>query len=374
MSTSPPERAGKGRSTLARATVTVDLGKIAENTRLVCAALGQRQVVGVTKVTCGSPEVARAMVAGGAAAIGDSRLENLARLREAGIDVPLWLLRSPTPTLADDTVRLADVSLESEAATIRALDAAAARLGCRHRVVVMVDLGDLREGVIPAELPRLLDGAASLKHVDIVGIGVSLTCFGAVVPTAANLGELVGLAEDAERRLGRRMLVSGGMSSSLDLLATGELPARVDALRVGESILLGVSTVTREPILGLSTDAITLRAPVIECARKPSAPRGIVAQDAFGGRPVFEDHGERLRAICALGRQDVSPEGLRPLESGVAVLGASSDHLILDVENRAEPTAVGDAIAFVPDYAATLRLFTSPYVAKEYVAKECVRA
>ena len=350
----------------ATATVTVDLTKIAENARCVFSALAPRQLVGVTKVTCGSPEVGRAMIAGGATALADSRLENLARLREAGIGVPLWLLRSPTPALADDTVRLADVSLESEAVTIRALDAAAGRAGRRHGIVVMVDLGDLREGVMPAELPRLLDSVAALDHVDITGIGVSLTCYGAIVPTAGNLGELVRLAEEAERRLGRRLFVSGGMSSSLDALVAGELPERVDNLRVGESILLGVSSVTREPILGLHTDAITLRAPVIECARKPSAPRGTVAQDAFGGRPVFEDRGARLRAICALGRQDAPPEGLRPLDPGVEVLGASSDHLIMDVQERAEPPVVGDTIAFVPDYAATLRLFTSPYVAKEY--------
>jgi predicted amino acid racemase len=349
---------------LDRACVTVDLGKITENTRRVRAALGRRDVVGVTKVTCGSVDVARAMIAGGAAAIADSRLENLARLRDADLAVPLWLLRSPTPGLADETVRLADLSLESEEATLRVLDRAAGRQGRRHAVVLMVDLGDRREGATPARLPALVEYAEGLEHIDLAGIGTSLTCYGAVVPTADNLGELVSLAEAAERTTGRRLLVSGGMSSSLDALVAGDLPERVDNLRIGESILLGVSTVTRERMLGLHVDAITLRAPVIECARKPSAPRGVVAQDAFGGRPTFEDRGERMRAICAIGRQDVSPEGLRPLDPGVEVLGASSDHLILDVDGLTAPPAVGDAVTFVPDYSATLRLFTSPYVDK----------
>lgn len=351
----------------ARATITVDTTKIADNTRRVVDALDGVDVIGVTKVTCGSPQVARAMLSGGAAGIADSRLENIAHMREAGINAPFWLLRAPVPALAEETVRLADVSLESEVETLEALDAAADRLCTRHAVVVMVDLGDLREGMMPDALPGFLARATTLANVDIVGIGASLTCYGAIVPTADNLGELVALTEAAERQLGHSLLVSGGMSSSLDALVAGALPPRVDNLRIGESIVLGVSTVTREPILGLHTDAVTVAVPVIECTRKPSAPWGVIAQDAFGGTPDFEDRGERLRAICAIGRQDAPPDGLRPLDARVQVLGASSDHLILDVEDLGEPPSIGETIEFVPTYAGTLALFTSPYVEKRFV-------
>jgi predicted amino acid racemase len=350
-----------------RAVVTVDLRKVAENTRRVVDALGGRSVIGVTKVTCGSAAVARAMLAGGAAGIADSRLENLVGLRAAGIDVPLWLLRAPVPALADETVRVADVSLESEIETIEALDAAAHRVGRRHSIVAMVDLGDLREGMLPDALPAFVERAEAMPNIDLLGIGTSLTCYGAIVPDAENLGELVALTQSAEARIGRRLLVSGGMSSSLDALVAGTLPERVDSLRIGESILLGVSTVTREPILGLHTDAILASAPVIEVMRKPSAPRGTAAQDAFGGTPTFRDRGERLRAICAIGHQDVVPTGIRPLDSRIGVLGASSDHLVLDVEDMAAPPRVGDEITFLPGYSATLRLFTSPYVEKRFV-------
>lgn len=350
-----------------RAAVTVDLHKITANTDTVVRALEGREIVGVTKVTCGSPEVARAMLAGGAIAIADSRLENLARLRAAGIDVPLWLLRAPTPGLADETVRTADVSLQSDIVTVEALDAAAARAGTRHAIVAMVDLGDLREGMMPETLPAFAERAEALPRIDLLGIGVSLTCYGGVVPDERNLGELVALAQSAEARVGHRLLVSGGMSSSLDALVAGVLPEGVDSLRIGESILLGVSTVTREPILGLHTDAIVASAPVIEVMRKPSVPRGAIAQDAFGGTPAFADRGERLRAICAIGHQDVVPTDITPLDPRVEVLGASSDHLVLDIDALPEPPRVGDEISFVPGYSATLRLFTSPYVEKRFV-------
>lgn len=356
-----------GGEMLARARVTVDLGKIAENARRIDEHLPGIEIVGVTKVTCGDPGVARAMLDGGAVAIGESRLENAARLREAGIDAPIWLLRAATPALADEAVTLTDFSLASEIVSLEALDEAAGRLGRPHQVIAMVDLGDLREGMMPDDLYEFLERASALEHAEVAGIGVSLTCYGGVVPSSENLTELVELATIAERRLGGHMIVSGGMSSSIDAVLAGEMPGGVDNLRIGESIVLGVSTVTREPLLGLHTDAVTLSAPIIECMTKPSAPRGAIAQDAFGNVPAFEDLGPRRRALCALGRQDAPPHGLRPLDPGVHVLGASSDHLILDVDDMAEPPQVGQALDFVPNYAATLALFTSPYVDKEYV-------
>ncbi|MEN6431012.1 MAG: alanine/ornithine racemase family PLP-dependent enzyme, partial [Coriobacteriales bacterium] len=207
----------------------------------------------------------------------------------------------------------------------------------------------------------------ALAHIDLVGIGTSLTCYGGIVPDARNLGELLAIASQAEEILGRRLLISGGMSSSLDALIEGVLPSRIDNLRIGESILLGVSTVTREPILGLETDAFTVSAPVIECQVNPSKPIGTSAQDAFGGRPHFEDRGMRRRAIVSIGRQDVDPVGIVPVDPRIEVLGASSDHLVLDVDALPSPPAIGEGVTFIPSYSATLRLFTSPYVEKLYI-------
>jgi len=313
---------------LARPTVTVDLKKIRENARRVVDHLPGIDVVGVTKVSCGSPQVARALLAGGAKALGDSRLENAERLRAAGLTAPIWLLRAPTPELAGEAVQLTDVSLESELETVVALENAAAAAGRHHAIVAMVDLGDLRGWW--------------------------------------NLGRLAELAAQSQKQLGRPLLVSGGNSGSIGMVTSGRMPAAVDTLRIGETILLGVDTLTREPTLGLHLDAITVAAPVIECQLKPSLPQGTSAQDAFGNFPTFTDRGERRRAICALGRQDAPPEGLRPLDPRIQVLGASSDHLILDVHDLERPPALGEPIGFIPTYGATLQLFTSNYVHKVF--------
>jgi len=354
---------------LDKATLVIDLGKIRDNARTVVTSLPGVAIVGVTKVTCGTPEIARAMLEGGVSALGESRLENIEHMRQAGIEGPFWLLRSPTPLLAEETVRLAHVALVSELDVVAALDAAAAKAGRVFRVVAMVDVGDLREGMMPAALPAFLESAAAYTNVEIAGIGISLTCYGAIVPGSENLGELSELASHAERILDHPLLVSGGMSTTLDAFIAGQMPARIDNLRIGEAIVLGVSPASRERILGLHTDALVLRAPVIESQIKPSKPIGVCAQDAFGNRPEFEDLGDRRRAICAIGRQDVVPEQLRPADERIKVLGASSDHLILDVDDMPEPPRIGDAIEFTPGYSAALALFTSAYVRKEFLGE-----
>jgi predicted amino acid racemase len=353
-----------------RATITIDLGKIRDNARQIVSALPGIDVVGVTKVTCGTPEVARAMLDGGVTALGESRLENVERMRAAGINAPVWLVRSPTPGVAAEAVALAQVSLVSEVAVAGALDVAAESADVRHGIVAMVDLGDLREGMWPDALSGFLDAVAGMRHLDIVGIGASLTCYGAIVPDEDNLGLLCRLADEAALRLGRSIHVSGGSSTSIAPLMAGIGRGVIDNVRLGEAIVLGVDPATREGIPGLHlhTDALVVSAPVIECAVKPSKPIGTAAQDAFGNVPSFPDLGMRRRAICALGRQDAPPEGLVPLDPGVRVLGASSDHLVLDVEDMAGPPRIGDDLRFVPGYGATLALFTSPYVEKTLIS------
>jgi len=351
------------------ATVVIDLEAIERNARALTERLPDIAITGVTKVTCATPQVAQALVRGGVRALGDSRLRNLTNLRRAGVSVPVWLIRAPQPDEALDVVRLADVSLNTELETITALDAACAQLGTVHEVVLMVDLGDLREGVWPSDLLSLVRATLALSHVRLAGIGVNLTCYGAVIPTEENLSQLVELARQAEELAQRPLLVSGGNSGSLELALAGRLPQGITNLRVGESILLGLNTLTREPLLPgvLDLDAFTVRAPVIECKVKPSQPIGVIGQDAYGNRPTFVDRGLRRRAICAVGRQDVVPEGLTPHDPRIEVLGASSDHLVLDVDELDEPPALGQKINFRPSYACLLQAMTSPYIEKVFI-------
>jgi ornithine racemase len=160
-------------------------------------------------------------------------------------------------------------------------------------------------------------------------------------------------------------VVSGGASSSLTLLLEGKLPQGINNLRVGEAILQGgLETFRDKPWEELELDACRLAADIIEVKKKPSRPIGRSGYDAFGNQPVFADEGDRLRAIANVGREDVLVEGLTPIQAGVRVLGASSDHLVLDVDDARPLPVVGDRVEFRMNYGALLAAMTSEYVEK----------
>lgn len=354
--------------------VIVDLDIIEANARAVtqtCAMQGI-EVFGVTKGTCGMPQVARAMLRGGVTGIGESRFENIRRLRAAGINCPMLLLRSPPLALADEVVRYVDISLNSELPIIQALSEAALRRGKVHEVILMVDLGDLREGIWPDDLSHIVAQVLKLRGVRIAGLGTNLLCLSAVKPTRTNLGKLSEYAQQVEQAFGIKLrYVSGGNSGSLPLLLEEGLPAGINHLRVGEAILQGGrDTFYDEPWELLNRNAFVLQGELLEVKRKPSLPIGETAVDAFGNTPVFVDRGERLRGILNIGREDVSPEHLVPIDPRVELIGASSDHLILDLEAVNPPPQVGATVSFYMSYPALLAAMTSEYVRKTPVSAQ----
>jgi predicted amino acid racemase len=326
------------------------------------------KVACVTKVTCAHPGVVRALELGGADLIADSRIMNLASMAATGLSLPLMLLRIPAPSRAADVVRCADATLNSSLETMALLSEAAQFLHKRHQVIVMVDVGDLREGVWPDQVIDVVKGAAKLPGIDVAGLGCNLACYGGVIPSVTNMTTLVEIRDACRKATGLELAtLSGGNSSSLPLLASGLMPKEINQFRIGEAIILGRNVLDRSPWPGTRQDTFKLVAEVVEVGRKPSVPIGDRGQDAFGETCEFEDRGVRLRAICNLGRQDVSVTGLEPLDPGILVLGGSSDHLVLDVEDAREPVKLGMELGFHPTYSALLAAATSPYVQKVLV-------
>ena len=325
-----------------------------------CSGMGIR-VCGVVKGVDGLPEAARVLRAAGAAELGTSRLEQVARCRAAGVPGPWLLIRIPGLTELPDVVALCETSLQSEWPTLLALEEECLRQNKTHRVIVMTDLGDLREGFWgKKELVDVCERVErDLPHVQLAGIGVNLTCYGSTKPTPEKMNELVGLARQVEQRIGRKLeIVSGGATSSFTLVHWGTMPAGVNHLRIGEAILLGKDLQVDWGIRDmdyLRMDALTLRAEVVEVKDKPTYPIGEFAIDAFGRKPVYEDRGIRRRAILALGRADVGElESLIPREPGLTVIGGSSDHCIVDVEDCPRRLQVGDIVEFSLCYSHML--------------------
>ena len=325
-----------------------------------CRGMGIR-VCGVIKGVDGLPEAARVLRAAGAAELGTSRLEQVAKCRAAGVPGPWLLIRIPGLTELPDVVALCETSLQSEWPTLLALEEECLRQNKTHRVIVMTDLGDLREGFWDKkELVDVCERVErDLPHVQLAGIGVNLTCYGSTKPTPEKMNELVGLARQVEQRIGRKLeIVSGGATSSFTLVHWGTMPAGVNHLRIGEAILLGKDLQVDWGIRDmdyLRMDALTLRAEVVEVKDKPTYPIGEFAIDAFGRKPAYEDRGIRRRAILALGRADVGElESLIPREPGLTVIGGSSDHCIVDVEDCPRRLQVGDIVEFSLCYSHML--------------------
>ncbi|WP_052666482.1 alanine/ornithine racemase family PLP-dependent enzyme [Nitriliruptor alkaliphilus] len=339
----------------------IRLDAITHNARTLVDRLGRRgiAVTGVTKAALGRPDIAHAMVDGGIRALGDSRIENIEALRRAGVEARMTLLRTPMLSQVHRVVRRVDVSYNTELEVIVALASEARRRGVVHRIVLMVELGDLREGVLPVDLGPLVREILDLRGVTLIGLGANLACRSGVVPDAAKMAELSALATSIELATGARFeVVSGGNSANLDWALGDDPVGRIDDLRLGEAILLGREPLQRRPIEALHTDAFTLVGEVIESRIKPSLPWGRTARTAFGPPAAVVDRGPVAQTIVALGQQDTDPQGLQAPE-GIEIVGASSDHLVL---TSATVVPIGTELRFQPDYSALLRAMTSPTV------------
>jgi len=365
--------AGQGFKIMSGPVLTIDLERIEKNARAIVSICREHniKVAGVTKATCGMPQVARAMIRGGIQEIGESRLENIHRLRASGINCPLILLRIPPLSEVDEIVASVDISLNSELSVIKSLSDAAERRGIVHKIILMLDLGDLREGIWPDDLMPMAREIIDLPGVRIVGIGTNLTCYGGVIPTWENMGALAEYARSLKARFSVKLsYISGGNSSSLSLLASGKMPEAINHLRIGEAILLGRETVHRNPWPGTFQDAFLLSSELIELKEKPSLPLGEISENAFGVKSAFVDKGNIIRGILNVGREDVNVEGLRPVDRKLTILGASSDHLLIDVTAAGTSLKLGDRLLFEVNYAALLSAMSSVYVQKKVLLTE----
>jgi len=341
-----------------------------ENIKALCSKYGIK-VVGITKGCCAITEVGQAMIDGGINILGDSRIENLKGLKKTELKAETMLIRIPMLSEVDRVLDWADISLNSEISVIKSLSQEALKKKILHRIILMIDLGDLREGIVPDETLQTVSEIRKLSGVKLIGIGTNFCCISGVMPTRKNLTKLVKLAEEIENNFRITLeVISGGNTSVLKLVEDDIVPNRINQLRIGVGILLGQDDVRLRNIAGTYQDTFILTAEVIEVQEKPSLPRGEIGRDAFGETPVFRDLGIRKRAILAIGKQDIYLNGLIPLKEGIKIVGASSDHLIIDITDFKEELKVGDEVKFRLNYPALLSATTSKYVNKYFHRKE----
>lgn len=344
--------------------VEINLQYLKENVAEIVRRCGEFgiDIAGVIKGTTGIPECAKMFEEGGAKIIASSRLEQIEDAKNYGIDLPYLLLRVPMMTELAEVVRLTDISLNSEVKVLKALNEEAGKQDKKHKVILMADLGDLREGFWNKD--EMVDAALmvenELTNLELAGVGTNLGCYGSIEATSDKLDELVAIAERVEGKIGRTLeYISGGATTSLPRIINNDMPKRINLLRVGEGILLArdLDVFYGYDMSFMHQDVYTLKAEVIEVKDKPSHPVGKISIDAFGHTPEYVDRGIRKRALLGIGKVDYgSIDEIFPKDKGIEVIGASSDHTILDIEDAERNLEPGDIVSFGINYASIVYL------------------
>lgn len=324
----------------------------------------------VTKLLCGNEDLLAEVLALNPREVMDARTGNLKAVRSLDPNARTVYIKPPAPGNAAEVVRWADVSFNTELATLEALDREAERQGVVHGVVVMVEMGDLREGVMRERLLEFVGRALRFEHLRIEGLGTNFNCLNGTMPSEDKLWQLGLFRELVELRYGVDLRwVSGGTSVALPMLFDGLVPSAINHFRIGEGLFFGRDLRAGRTFAGMRDDVFELEAEVIEVAEKPSEPSGPFGEDPFGGRrdAATGPIGTARRAILDVGWLDLDPEFLEPMEDDVEIVDVSSDMTVVDVGSRGEPTRVGDKLRFKLRYMGALKLLNSAYIDKVVV-------
>jgi len=340
--------------------IEVDLGKIRHNTRFLVDHLKSQgiSVTAVTKAVCGHPEIAQAMLDGGAIELGESRMRNVERLRKAGITAPIALIRTPMLSQVDQVVQCCDTSYNTEIAVITRLGDAALRKKSVHGIILMVEMGDMRDGIMPENIEAVAAQVNAIPGVALKGIGANYACLGGTVPDAAKMAAFSTIAREIKGASGSSMeTVSGGNSANLPWALGHQPKGCINNLRLGEAILLGVEPVSGNHIDGLYTDAFTLIAEVIEAKVKTAPSSASFTDPALAALQLGPENVRSERLIIAVGKQDTDISGLT-LPKGVTFLGATSDHMVVGTVRS--HTRVGGELRLQMNYSALMRAMAAP--------------
>jgi predicted amino acid racemase len=321
-----------------------------------------------TKLLCGHEEYLKEVAELGIGDMLDSRISNLKKIKEIDPDTLTTYIKPPPKDIIDSVVKYADISLNTELPTLHALSEEAQKQDKVHKVIIMIELGDLREGVIRENLIDFYEKVFKLPNIKVIGIGTNLNCMHGVMPDEDKLIQLSLYKQIIELRFDKDIpLVSGGTTVTIPLLLRNQLPKGINHFRVGEALFFGKDLFTNGTIEGMHNDVLELYSQIIEIAEKPKVPSG-----EFGMNPqgkVAEVDEEELgetsyRAILDIGYLDINPDHLINENDDVKIADASSDMLILDVGDNRAGYEVGDFISFRMKYMGALGIMNSDYIDK----------
>ncbi len=321
-----------------------------------------------TKLLCGNRDFLEEVINLGIGEVHDSRISNLRRIKEIDPNTMTIYIKPPPKDIIPDVVKYADVSLNTELSTLHELSEEAKRQGKTHKVIIMIEMGDLREGVMREDLINFYEKVFKLPGIEVIGLGTNLNCMHGVMPDGDKLIQLALYKQIIELRFKKEIpLVSGGTTVTIPLLMRDQLPDGVNHFRIGEALFFGKDLFTDGVIEGMSDQVMELYTQVIEISEKPVVPSGELGMNPQGKQTKVseDDFGKTsYRAIIDIGVLDIQPDYLIPVNDNIKILDASSDMLILDVGTNEKGYKVGDEIRFKLKYMGALGLMSSDYIQK----------
>jgi len=325
----------------------------------------------VSKILCGNRKYLKELINLGVVEIHDSRISNLAKVKEINPDIQTVYIKPPSKRNLSDMVKYADVSLNSELDTIRWISDEAVRQEKRHKIIIMVETGDLREGVMGDHLLDFYAKVFDLPSLEIIGLGTNLNCLNGVMPSADKLIQLSLYKQIIELKFSKEIpWVSAGTSVTIPLMLHKQLPKGINHFRVGETLYFGIDLFEDKVIEGMHGDVFELFAEIIEMQEKPLLPSGTLATNPQGKLVKLDEklYGKTsYRAILDIGLLDIDPKYLIPDDDQFEILGVSSDMLILNLGLNPNSYTVGDLISFRLRYMGALAILNSSYIEKRVV-------
>lgn len=322
----------------------------------------------VTKLLCGTSLYLEKLIEIGVREMHDTRLSNIRRIKKLCPDVQTVYIKPPAKRNVPKIIKYADVSFNTEFSTIRLLSDEAVLQDKIHKVIIMVEMGDLREGVMGEKLIDFYSKVFELPNITIIGLGTNFNCLNGILPNKEKLEQLCQYKTTIETKFGQHIpWVSGGTSVTLSLLLQGQIPPEVNHFRIGEALFFGNDLISGDTFEGFHTDIFTLYAQIIELREKPVVPDGEQIENVAGFIPEFQEEDKdkkTVRAILDLGLLDVKTEFIMPEDENIQIIEASSDMLVMDLGDNKQHYKTGDFISFKLRYMGALSLMNSFYIEK----------
>ena len=358
------------------ATLSINTEKILGNIKKLNKYLDSKNIQWtlVTKMLCGNKPVLEKILFApemkNLHSLGDSRLTNLKAIKEINEDLITMYIKPPAPKLVSSIIKYCDISLNSSLSTIEKLNQEAGKQNKKHRIIVMIEMGELREGIVRDDILKFYDKIFQLENIDIIGIGTNLGCMYGVEPTFDKLIQLSLYKNLIDAKFGTNLeLVSGGTSITLPLIEKNKVPSAVNHFRIGEAALLGVSPLDGKQFRDLSTNTIEFSAEILEISKKEAVPDGVIGEGNIGHTAEFDEaeNKESYRCIVDFGQLDVDVNNIYTKDDSINFIGTTSDMTVYGLGNNENNYEMGGQLHFRPNYTSIARIMNSRYMAKKII-------